>query len=387
MWREIVHMREWGVPITIFSTRPPPGEVRARHAWAEAAAKETVYLWPAPVGTVASSVLWAKFRHPIGYTKAVWLAATLPVNKKPAIKSLGPLILPAAILAHHCARLGIGWLHSHSCSNSAVLCMMVKRICGIPFSMTLNANLEWWGGAMREKFADADFTDAIAQWLLDQIHREYPNLRPEQTILGRIGVDTRRWIPADNHREGATFRLITIGRLHASKGHDVLLRGIKILRERGADVTLRLCGAGGERESLEKLAAELGIGDRTKFLGSLSEDQLIEQLKASDAFVLASHAEPLGVVYMEAMAMGVPTIGTAAGGVGEIISSGVDGILVRPNSPEEVADAIEGLMKDEGRRRELGKAGREKIVREFDSRLGARKLYERMFGKLPQIKS
>jgi glycosyltransferase involved in cell wall biosynthesis len=259
--------------------------------------------------------------------------------------------------------------------------MMVKRITGLPFSMTLNANLEWWGGAMGEKFADADFTDAIAQWLLDQIHREYPSLRPEQTILARIGVDTRRWIPADNHREGATFRLITIGRLHASKGHDVLLRAIKLLCDRGADVTLRLCGAGGERQKLEKLAAELGIADRVRFLGSLSEDELIEQLKASDAFALASHAEPLGVVYMEAMAMGVPTIGTAAGGVGEIITPDVDGILVQPNNPEQLADAIASLMKDENRRQQLGNAGREKIVREFDSRLGAARLYERMFGE------
>ena len=261
--------------------------------------------------------------------------------------------------------------------------MMVKRIMGLPFSMTLNANLEWWGGAMGEKFADADFTDAIAEWLLDQIHREYPTLRPEQTILGRIGVDTRQWKPGENQRNGSTFRLITIGRLHASKGHDVLLCAVRLLRDRGADVTLRLCGAGGERENLERLANELGIADRAKFLGSLSEDQLIEQLKVSDAFALASHAEPLGVVYMEAMAMGVPTIGTAAGGVGEIITTGVDGILVEPNHPGQLADAIEELMKDEERRRSLGVAGGEKIVREFDSRVGAGQLYRRMFGKDP----
>jgi colanic acid/amylovoran biosynthesis glycosyltransferase len=260
---------------------------------------------------------------------------------------------------------------------------------GLPFSMTLNANLEWWGGAMGEKFADADFTDAIAQWLLDQIRREYPKLRPEQTVLARIGVDTRHWKPTDGSPDGeekgdiTDFRLITIGRLHASKGHDVLLRAMKLLRDRGADVSLRLAGAGGERESLGILAADLGIADRTRFLGSLSEDELIEELKTSDAFVLASHAEPLGVVYMEAMAMGVPAIGTAAGGVGEIIATGVDGILVQPNNPEQLADAIAGLMNDEDRRQKLGRAGREKIVREFDSRLGAAKLYERMFSKPP----
>ena len=49
--------------------------------------------------------------------------------------------------------------------------------------MTLNANIEWWGGAVREKFSDAAFTIAITQWLLDQIHRDYPNLKPGQAVL------------------------------------------------------------------------------------------------------------------------------------------------------------------------------------------------------------
>jgi glycosyltransferase involved in cell wall biosynthesis len=262
--------------------------------------------------------------------------------------------------------------------------MMVKRITGVPFSMTLNANLEWWGGAMAEKLHDADFTVAITQWLLDQIHRQYPDLNSDQAILGRIGVDTRRWTVAPSAgNETNEFRLMTVGRLHASKGHDVLLRAVKQLSNAGAAVTLRLAGAGPERGNLEKLANELGIADRVTFLGSLPEDRIIEELRSADAFVLASHAEPLGVVYMEAMSLGVATIGTSAGGVSEIISDEVDGLLVPPGDPQRLAEAIQRLMDDPILRRRIGEAGRETIVARFDSRLGAAVLFSRMFGHPP----
>jgi len=384
MWREISHLREWNVPIIIFSTRRPSAQSRARHAFAKAAERETTYLWPRAAATVIASVLWVIARHPLGVLKAAWLGLTLPVDRRPAARTVFPLLAPACILARACAKRQITRLHSHTCSNSAILCMMVKRILGLPFSMTLNANIEWWGGAMGQKFADADFTIAITQWLLEQIHRDYPNLAPSQSLLGRIGVDTRRWRPdasAPHASSDGTIRLITVGRLHLSKGHDVLLRAVRLLADRGHDVSLRIAGAGPEADNLQRLATELGLADRVHFLGSLSEDQIIVELKTADVFVLASHAEPLGVVYMEAMAMGVPTIGTNAGGVGEIITNGVDGILVAPNDPAALADSVAALMSDQARRRQLGEAGRAKIVRCFDSRFGAATLYERLLNR------
>jgi len=384
MWREISHLRQWGTPITIFSTRKPPLEQRARHAFANAAEAETIYLWPRPRGEAVAAVLWTMARHPLGLLKAAWLGATLPVDRRPAIKTVFPLLLPACILARHCRWRGVQRLHSHTCSNSAILCMMVKRILGMPFSMTLNANIEWWGGAMGEKFADAEFTVAITQRLLDQIHRDYPRLGTSQAILGRVGVDTRRWFPnGRNDRPGGKqVRLMTVGRLHASKGHDVLLRALGLLVDRGYDVSLRLAGTGPEGDRLQQLADQLGLEQRARFLSSVSEERISEELKTTDIFVLASHAEPLGVAYLEAMAMGVPTIGTTGGGVGEIITHGQDGILVPPNDPPALAQAIVDLMADDARRR-IGQSGRAKIVRCFDSRLGAATLYERFMGSPP----
>jgi glycosyltransferase involved in cell wall biosynthesis len=384
MWREIVHLREWGVPIQIFSTRRPPPRDRARHDFAAAAEAETIYLWPMSIGRGLKAMLWAA-GHPLGVMRCIKLGFTLPVDRRPAWRTVLPLLLPACLLAQEASRLGVSRLHSHTCSNSAILCMMVKRLLGIPFSMTLNADLEIWGGALREKFEEADFTIAITQRLLDQVRRDYPSLAPDQVLLGRIGVDTRKWVPTErpsDRREGAT-RLLTVARLHFGKGHDVLLKALKLLVDSGADVTLDLIGDGPERQALEAQASRDGLSERVQFHGSLGESRIIEAMHNADIFVLASLAEPLGVAYMEAMAMEVPTIGTAAGGVTEIITHGENGLLVPPKDPEALAAAIRTLMQDRVYRARLAGAGRQSIIERFDSRLGAATLYQRLFGHPP----
>lgn len=388
IWREICHLREWGVAVTIFSTRRPDPSARARHAFAADAEGEAIFLWPPRLGPAAGSLLWAAVRHPLGLLRCIRLGSTLPVEQRPAVRSVLPLLVPACLLAREAARCGVGRLHAHTCANGAILCMMARRLIGIPFSMTLNAQLPIWGGALAEKFADADFTIAITQWLLDDVKRECPTLRPDQVVLGRIGVDTQKWVPAATDGADAPpargpLRLLTVARLHWAKGHTYLLRAIKQLVDDGIDVTLRIAGTGAEQERLEHLTDELKLAERVRFLGSIPEEAVIGELSATDVFVLASDAEPLGVAYMEAMAMAVPTLGTAAGGVAEIITDGVDGVLVSPKDPAALADALRALAADPERRRRLGRAGRETVCRRFDSRYGAATLYECLFHRPP----
>lgn len=120
-----------------------------------------------------------------------------------------------------------------------------------------------------------------------------------------------------------------------------------------------------------------------QFTGSLSEDQIIGYMKQADVFVLASHAEPLGVVYMEAMAMEVATIGTNAGGVPEIITDGENGLLVPPHDDIPLTQAIKGLIENPELRHQLARNGRRTIVQRFDSRIGAAILHQRLRGTLP----
>jgi glycosyltransferase involved in cell wall biosynthesis len=259
--------------------------------------------------------------------------------------------------------------------------MLANVLVDVPYSLTLNADLNWWGGAMLEKFERSAFTIAITRRLLDEIDRELPTLPKSKRLLGRIGVDTRV-----NHPPAASVQrsgIVTVARLHPSKGHDTLIQAVGLLRDRGVHTTLRLAGAGPQREELEKLVRDLKLDDRVTFLGSIGDAAVIEELQRAQVFALASHAEPLGVAYMEAMACGTPTVGTAAGGVAEIIDDGVDGLLVPPRDVLALADALARVLNDPALQSRLAHAGRQKIIEQFDSRIGARTLYERVFGSGP----
>ncbi len=223
IWREIVHMREWGVNIRIYSTRQPSDRDRARHSFAGSASAETTYLWPSSIFSLFVGVIWAISTRPIRFLRCVWLAFTLPVQDQPGRRRrVLPLIPVATVLALNMKRTHVGHLHCHTCASGAVIAMLAKELTDIPYSMTLNANLEWWGGAMGEKFAHAAFTIAITEWLLAQIRREFPELGSDQMLLGRIGVDTQKWIPAKTKGAAPVFQIATVGRLHESKGHDIL---------------------------------------------------------------------------------------------------------------------------------------------------------------------
>lgn len=392
VWREISHLREWGVDISIFSTRQPDAITRARHEFAEKAAQETYYLWPQSLTYLLSTFIWAIFNYPSGFARMLQLCFTLKLEDKAAWRKTLLLLPMASVLAREVLRQGVSHLNCQSAANSAILCMLVKRLIGIPFSLVCNANLEWWGGGMSQKLSEAEFTVAVADWLFEQIRSEYPELKSQQVIAAHHGVDTEKWrsdraLPRHQNDRGEddTFKIVTVGRLHSSKGHDFLIKSVKLLVNEGRKIDLKIIGSGPAKDSLASLIKELGISDSVALEGSLSEDAIIDIMLESDIFVLASHAEPLGVVYMEAMSMGIPTIGTNSGGVPEIITHHVDGLLVHPKDEIALKEAIKRLMNDPELRQTLSINGRKKVVEQFDSRIGAKMLYERLYNAAPLL--
>lgn len=386
IWREILHVREWGMDLKIFSTSKPGEKDRARHRFADQAQDETTYLWPKPKLQAIKAVLGEALRNPVGFLSCVKLALTMEkTTNRGKVRPLLPLIVPASILAREVRHEGIDRIHSHSVARSAVICMMVKRLTGVPYSLTLNADLSWWGGAVEQKIAESDFTIAITQALLEEVHQKFPDVPKERTLLGRIGVDTRRWArPLDRPLQGdgaRRMRILSVGRMHHNKAFDVLMEATKKLIAKGYELEVRIIGDGAEREQLEALRRDLDLEDAVSFLGSMSEDQIINELLGADIFSAVSRHEPLGVVYMEAMSLGLPTLGTTSGGVGEIITPDESGLLVEPDDADKLALAIESLLTDPERRKRMGDAGRRAIVENFDSRIGARTIYEKLTGQ------
>jgi len=188
-----------------------------------------------------------------------------------------------------------------------------------------------------------------------------------------IGVDAA----GSNGREPHdVFVAGTAAGLEYWKGIDVLLEACAQV---GVPLRLEVFGDGSLRAELERQAREAGVDAR--FHGWVPD--LPSRMHELDAFVLASRAENLPLSILEAMAAGLPVVGTRVGGIPELVVDGTTGLLVEPEQPAELAAALETLARDPERRDELGRRGRERAAEHFSSEEVARRtvrLYERLCG-------
>ena len=156
-----------------------------------------------------------------------------------------------------------------------------------------------------------------------------------------------------------------IGRHVTQKGFDVLLRAMaRVFRQTAWPGELMLAGDGPEHARLQALAAELGIADRVVFPGKVERVNVPSLFAGCEFFVLPSRHEPLGIVNLEAMAAGKAVVATRVGGVPEVVAEGFNGLLVAPENPEEMGEAIFKLLQDKGLGTKMGGCGRAK-AREF----------------------
>jgi glycosyltransferase involved in cell wall biosynthesis len=195
-----------------------------------------------------------------------------------------------------------------------------------------------------------------------------------------FGIDRSRWEMVPPAPPGAAPRAIFIGRLVAYKGLDILLRAL----ERVPEVRLDVVGSGPEGPRLRTLAQALAIADRVRWYGEYPDEDLPRRMADADFLVLPSVTveEMFGLVVLEAMAAGRPVITTALpSAVREVNVPDVTGLEVPLRDVAALAEALEALSYDPGRRREMGEAGRKRVAELFSQETMAARhieLYERV---------
>ncbi len=152
--------------------------------------------------------------------------------------------------------------------------------------------------------------------------------------------------------------ILAVSRLRAEKGLDILLEAAALLMGRGLICRVRIAGDGPDRAALEQRRDQLGLGDYVLFRGALHPEQLEREWQAADIFVLPSRTEAMPVSLLEAMSHGLAIVATPVGGVPELITDNVDGLLVPPESPKALADALAALLETPDLRLRLGGAAR-----------------------------
>jgi glycosyltransferase involved in cell wall biosynthesis len=182
----------------------------------------------------------------------------------------------------------------------------------------------------------------------------------EKIVVRHLGIDTNRFRPELSARARLAKQfsippdeiiLSTVSYLRPIKSPEIIVQACGLLAKCYVPVRLFVAGDGEMLEQLKQLSAELGIAERVHWLGLVSDP--LSLFQASDLFLLATVGEAFGLVLAEAMACGVPVVGSRAGAIPEVVKDGETGLLVNPRDPVSLADGIETLARDKARRQEM----------------------------------
>jgi phosphatidyl-myo-inositol dimannoside synthase len=162
--------------------------------------------------------------------------------------------------------------------------------------------------------------------------------------------------------------ILTVGRLAASeryKGVDDLIRAVSQLRPTIPDLHLAVAGDGDDLMRLKTLAAEMNVRNSVHFLPGLSREKLAACYARAEVFALPSTGEGFGLVFLEAMAVGTPIVAVAGGGSTDLVENEINGLLVPPHNPKQLADALARLLCDDALRSTLGRRGFDKVRSQY----------------------
>lgn len=236
----------------------------------------------------------------------------------------------------------------------------------------------WQEPLVRRAFRKAQARLAVSSTLARDIEPYTHGLPVE--IVPNV-VDTEFFAPAVSRLAPLPFRLVTVAILEQRKRIDLIIRALAYLVRNGQNMVLDIGGDGPERRVLEQLARDLGVTDRVTFLGPLSREQVRRAMQGAHLFVLPSEYETFGIVYIEAMACGLPVIATRCGGPEGFVTPDV-GCLVPQSDEIALATAIHDVFVNY--HRFDGNKIRSYVVRRFGSDAVAKKLitiYERVVSR------
>jgi alpha-maltose-1-phosphate synthase len=229
--------------------------------------------------------------------------------------------------------------------------------------------------AERVSLASAAAVVAVSTGMRSDVLSVYPEISPERVRVIRNGIDTHQYAPDPGtdvlRKHGvdpARPYVIFVGRVTRQKGVPVLLRAAASL---DPSAQLVLCAGAADTPELRAEVAALVAGLQSSRSGvrwipeMLPKTEIIQLLTHALAMVCPSVYEPLGIVNLEAMACATAVVASRVGGIPEVVDGGVTGLLVPPDDPASLADALNLLLRDPARADAMGLAGRERAVAEF----------------------
>lgn len=295
------------------------------------------------------------------------------------------LYFPKSVwMAQDMTQRGVTHIHAHFCSHPAATAYTIHRLTGIPYSFTAHGtDLHCDRHMLQQKVAEASSVIGISDYNRNLILEECGQQFASKVHVIHCGVDTAKFTPRSLSTSfdlgNGPMVLLCIGTLHEVKGQTYLLQACAKLRELSLEVECHLIGGGPDMDKLKAESKELGIEKHVVFWGLRTRDEIVDHLATADALVTPSvltqsgQREGIPVVLMEAMASGVPCIGSNLSGIPELLR-GECGLLPNPRDASSIVDCIKTLYQDAELRRRLATNGRTRVEEEFDLVKNAEKL-------------
>jgi colanic acid/amylovoran biosynthesis glycosyltransferase len=276
---------------------------------------------------------------------------------------------------------GVEHVHCHFSNHPAAAGYVVHRLTGIPYSFTAHGfDLHVDRHMLCEKVAEAAFVVPVSEYNRELIEAECGVGVGAKLAVIHCGVDTDFFRPREGAPPERPFSILSVGTLHEVKGQGYLVEACRLLADAGVDFACTFVGDGPDRAALAHQIRAAGLEGSVVLAGRRTRAELVEHLRAADVLVAPSvptsegKREGIPVVLMEAMASGIPVVASAISGIPELVEDGVSGLLVPPRDARAVAEAVRRLLDDAPLRQQFGAAGRQKVVREFDSHTNAAEL-------------
>lgn len=306
------------------------------------------------------------------------------LSKKKFLRVLNPGIIYKLVKILKDEKVDIVHCHHHQATTYGnIAAIIAKKPVVIAHVHGLNRSKN-----PRRKFANR----VILRWVnkiltvgeavREDVIKANPSVRPEKIVSIGNSIDCNRFAEAQITKAGAkekiglepnSFVFGTVGRLAPTKGYSYLIAAFVQVKKQIPSAHLILVGDGRLRSELERQACETTTANSIHFLGR--RDDIPQLLKAMDVFVISSIAEGLPRTLLEAMAAGVPCIGTNVGGVSEILADGEFGCLVPPKNERTLAEAMIKLAKmPEQQREELAEKSRHRVIEKYGHRVVRKKL-------------
>lgn len=258
---------------------------------------------------------------------------------------------------------GLDLIHAHQALPDGGAAQRLAADLGVPFVVTVHGtdvhqNLRH-GGPVAERAAATLRAAAAVMPVSSAAARELAGIVPQDrlhvVLNGTSGIDAAV-DPAD-YLPGRPL-LLSVGHLNEHKGMTTVIEALGQLRRQGRDLHYAIVGTGRLHDQLVAQASRLGLADAVHLLGRLPHREVLSLMARAEVFVLPSHDEAFGLVYVEAMSQGTPVIGCRDEGCADFIVDGESGRLVPPRDPEAVAREVARLLDDADHAAQVGAAGR-----------------------------